>query len=419
MRVSGEAIDFANCIDKDRLWSFLMRLAEYGEIEGGGVDRQALTETDTAAKNIVCDWAASEEFAVFQDEAANLFVRFEGRDHEAEPVLIGSHLDTQPTGGKFDGAYGVVAGYEVLMALKDFGKTPKRPIEIAAWTNEEGSRFLPGATGSSAFAGVRDLETMTRGQTTDGKSVADELQNSIAQTRAKMRPMAAQGAAAHLEAHIEQGPILEEGNLQIGVVTGIQGVRRIKVEIAGETAHAGTTPHAMRKDALEAAVRIMAALHPLTQKPDDILRLTFGKIDVHPNSPSTVSDRAELIIDLRHPDMEHINAVTDQIRVATKKHSAPCDASVDVLSDVAPVRFPEKMISLFSDAATRSELPFRKITSGAGHDSLHLAKMCPTGMVFVPCEGGVSHNVSENATAEDLAAGARVIAAAAWTLANA
>lgn len=388
-----------------------MAVAEYGGGADGGVNRPALSDLDIAARNHLIDWASARGLTAYQDDAANLFIRLEGADASLPPLLIGSHLDSQPTGGKFDGAYGVIAGCEVLAAFQDAGIVPPRAIEAVSWTNEEGSRFLPGATGSSAFAGTRGLAKMREATTTDGKNVGALIDEVIAGTRAPTRALRA--AAGHLEVHIEQGPILERDRLRIGVVEGIQGVSRLRIIVDGEAAHAGTTPHAMRKDAVMAVTRILDALDPLTRQPDDILRLTFGKIDVEPNVPNTVPARAVVTLDLRHPQGEVIEATIAAIERAVAEHAAPCAGRVERVSDVAPVHFPEVLRGLVERCATALGEPSKRMISGAGHDSLHLAKLCPTTMIFVPCERGVSHNPAEQASPGDLATGTRVLAAAA------
>lgn len=408
----------AAAVDEQALWDLLMRVARIGGLPNGGVDRQALTATDTEAKNFVVDWAAAHDLSSFQDEAANLFVRMEGSDPQAAPVLLGSHLDSQPTGGKFDGAYGVMAGLEVLRAIRMLGLRPRRSIEVVAWTNEEGSRFLPGATGSSAFAGTRRLDDMIQAGTTDGTRVADDLRASIEATRATRRPIGAIRPAAYLEAHIEQGPILEQEDIPIGIVEGIQGVRRIAIELTGETAHAGTMPHRLRKDALAAATRIMSALQPLTMRDEDVLRLTFGRLQVWPNSPNTVPGRVELVIDLRHPLESEIEAVSKRISETVAAEAPPCRAEVRTVSTVPPVHFDAAIRSRLTRASDAAGYRSRPITSGAGHDALHLARVCTTGMIFVPCRDGVSHHESESATSGQLVAGARVLAATAWELAE-
>lgn len=408
----------AAAIDTQALWDLLMRVAEIGGLPNGGVNRQALTVADTEAKNFVIDWAAAHALSSFQDEAGNLYVRLDGSDAQAPPVFLGSHLDSQPTGGKFDGAYGVVAGLEVLRALKALGLTPRRSIEVVAWTNEEGSRFLPGATGSSAFAGSRSLDDMVGADTTDGTKVADDLRASIDATRAPRRSMSTVRPAAYLEAHIEQGPILESEGIPIGIVEGIQGVCRIAIEIVGETAHAGTMPHRMRKDALAAATRVMSALQPLTNAGDDILRMTFGRLQVWPNSPNTVPGKVDLIVDLRHPMQSEIDAVTARINEVVAQEVAPCRGAARIVSTVSPVHFDSAIRARLKRACDVVGHASRSIISGAGHDALHLARICTTGMLFVPCRNGVSHHESESATPEQLVAGARVLAAAAWDLAQ-
>jgi N-carbamoyl-L-amino-acid hydrolase len=408
----------AAAIDAQALWDLLMRVGRIGGLPNGGVNRQALTPADTEAKNFLIGWADGHALKAFQDEAANLYFRLEGTDPREAPVLLGSHLDSQPTGGKFDGAYGVIAGLEVLRTIRALDLRPHRSIEVVAWTNEEGSRFLPGATGSSAFAGTRQLEAMIQAETTDGTKVANDLRASIDATRAPRRPMAAIRPAAYLEAHIEQGPILEREGIPIGIVEGIQGVRRIAIELVGETAHAGTMPHRMRKDALAAATRIMSALQPLTTSDGDVLRLTFGRLQVWPNSPNTVPGRVDLVIDLRHPLQSEIEAVSARIQEVVATESPPCRGEVRIVSSVPPVHFDADIRSRLARASDAVGYASKPIISGAGHDALHLARVCTTGMIFVPCRDGVSHHESESATPDQLLAGARVLAAAAWELAE-
>lgn len=408
----------AQAVSEARIWSWVMGLGAIGGMPNGGVNRQALTELDTQAKNHIAAWAGTRDLSVFQDEAANFYVRLEGSDSEASPVMIGSHLDSQPTGGKFDGAYGVVAGLEVLCAIQSLGWVPRRSIEVVSWTNEEGSRFQPGATGSSAFAGTRDLESMLDAVTVDGTKVVQDLHRSIDGTQAERRPMASVRPFAFLEAHIEQGPVLEARNLPIGIVTGVQGIRRMKLEFHGKTAHAGTTPHRLRSDAMVAATKVMFRLQPLAEQEDDVLRLTFGRIEVLPNSPNTVPNLVRITADLRHPDEGTLDAVTARIAEVMSSADLGCEATMETLSRVAPTHFSPDVIELLEQCAHAAGFANSRIVSGAGHDSVHLAKICPTGMVFVPCKDGVSHHESEFANAAQLAAGVQVLAAAAWELAN-
>ena len=414
--IGEQAKKVAAHVDSARQWQLLMDVATYGARQDGGVDRPALSDHDVAARNHLVDWATARGLAVYQDDAANLFIRLEGRNPDLPPLLMGSHLDSQPTGGKFDGAYGVIAACEVLAAMQDAGIHPERPVEAVSWTNEEGSRFLPGATGSSAFAGSRDLADMRARQTVDGCHVGEEIDKVIAATRASRRPLAGAGAFAHLEAHIEQGPILEREKTRIGIVEGIQGVMRLRITIDGEAAHAGTTPHALRKDAVVAMAKVISALDPLTREAEDVLRLTFGRIEVQPNVPNTVPESAILTIDLRHPSAAELERVYALIEEAAVRHAAPCSARVERISKVDPVSFPEHVLAAIQASAAALGEPARRMVSGAGHDSLHLARICPTGMVFVPCERGISHNPLEAASLDDLATGTRVLAATAMTI---
>lgn len=284
--------------------------------------------------------------------------------------------------------------------------------------NEEGSRFLPGAAGSSVFAGSRSLAEVAAvaiGETTVGAEIAA----SRSATGAIDRPMAQTRPFAYLEPHIEQGPVLEMEGLPIGVVTGIQGVRRLLVEIRGTTAHAGTAPLRTRRDAFVSAVRVAGELHRIASDDEDVLRFTVGRFDLLPGSPNTVPDLARFTIDLRHPELDVLDAVTAQIVAAVREHAGPCDGEATVLSTVAPTVFPPDVQQLLARSAEALHLPYRHIVSGAGHDAAHLARICPTGMVFVPCRGGVSHHESEYATPEQLAAGTRVTAHAVAVLAEA
>jgi N-carbamoyl-L-amino-acid hydrolase len=405
-------------VETDRQWSLLMSLARIGGLQNGGVDRQALTDLDTEAKNMLGDWARARGLSVWQDPAANFFIRLEGTDPSAAPVMIGSHLDSQPTGGKFDGAYGVVAGLEFVESVLASGAKPTRPIEVVSWMNEEGSRFSPGASGSSAFAGTRDASTWMPATTADGKPVRQELERSISRTNATMRPLGSPRPYAFIEAHIEQGPVLDRDGLAACAVDGIQGMRRIAVEFVGRTAHAGTTPHRLRHDALVAATRFMSFCERLTEAGGESLRLTVGRIESYPNSPNTVPGRVALTIDLRHPEESELARLTELIAAGAGAGEAGCGGSARVISSVAPTRFAPNLVGLLEDSARSAGLPVRRMISGAGHDSIHLSKICPTAMIFVRCKDGISHHESESATADDLSVGTRILARACWMLAN-
>ena len=292
----------AAAIDQERLWRRHMAMAEIGKIPGGGVSRQALSGDDIRARALLLEWAGARGYRPAVDDIANLFIRRPGRDPDAAPVVAGSHMDSQPAGGRFDGIFGVLAGLEALEALDDAGIATERPIDVVAWTNEEGGRFAPGAMGSAVFAGHMRLEDCLGLTDAAGIRLADALAETLAATPEMPRRPFAFPIAAYLEPHIEQGPQLEATGNQIGVVTGIQGARWYVVEVEGEPGHAGTAPLRGRKDAVRAAVAIIAALQELMHDATDVLRFTVGRIEVFPNSPNTVPARVTFSIDFRHPD---------------------------------------------------------------------------------------------------------------------
>lgn len=405
-------------VSEDRLWKLLMDVAAYGATEKGGVNRQALSEEDTAAKLHVIRWAAERGFQTFQDDIGNLFVRRDGTDSDLAPVMTGSHLDSQPTGGKFDGAYGVLAGLEALDALNEAGVQTRRPIEVVAWTNEEGSRFSPGAIGSAFFAGHSTLESVLDNVDAEGTVLRDALAETLAATDAPFRAQGSVTPHAYIETHIEQGPVLESKDLQIGVVSSIQGICHLDVIITGEEAHAGTTPRRSRKDALAAAIGIVAALQELTADEDDTIRFTVGRCEVSPGSPNTVPGRVHFTIDLRHPDVAVIQSLQVQIRKIAAEKAAPCSVEVRDNLYVAPTIFEPTVIGAIRDSARALGYEYLDMPSGAGHDAMHLNPICSAGMIFVPCLNGVSHNEAESAKPEDLAAGARILADTLAALAN-
>ncbi|MCW5747778.1 MAG: Zn-dependent hydrolase [Alphaproteobacteria bacterium] len=406
-------------VREDRLWRRHLDMAKLGGTARGGVNRQALSPEDAAARNQLMAWARARGFSVSTDAIGNLFVRRAGSDATARPVLSGSHMDSQPTGGRFDGMYGVLAAFEALEALEDAGIATRRPVEAVAWTNEEGSRFQPGAMGSAVFAGHYTLDAMLDVKDWKGVVLRDALTETLAAAPAPGRGERPGFALdGYVEAHIEQGPRLEDAKTTIGVVTGIQGSRRFVVDIVGEEAHAGTTPRAARKDAFVAAVAIAGAMQEATRDADDTLRFTIGRVDVLPGSPNTVPGRVSFTIDMRHPDMEVLDAHEARLRAIVATGAAPCSAGIERVTSVAPTVFDPAVIDLVRDAARRQGLSHMDMPSGAGHDAMHIAALCPTGMIFVPCERGISHNEIENATPADLAAGARVLVEALLRLAN-
>jgi N-carbamoyl-L-amino-acid hydrolase len=397
-------------VRQDRLWQHHLEIASIGATGRGGVNRQALTPEDTEARLRLLGWAAGRDFSTSVDAIGNVFIRRAGEDASAIPVVAGSHLDTQPTGGNFDGVYGVLAAFEVLEAAADVGFVSTRPLEAVVWTNEEGARFQPTTMGSAVFAGALPLETALATCDPAGISVAQALAESmerlaIPQPRAFRFPM-----AAYLEAHIEQGPSLEATHHTIGIVSGIQGLRWFRVEVTGTEAHAGTTPRRSRKDAFVAAVRMITALQALMYDADDTVRFTVGRFEVTPNSPNTVPGRVLFTIDLRHPSAEVLSRLGDQIDAACRAQANGCGVTVTETLSSPPVVFDPAIRDLLRQAAARQALPHLEMVSGATHDAKYMADLYPSGMLFVPCQGGISHNEAESATPSDLAAGTRVLA---------
>ena len=409
----------ANAVREDRLWQRHVDMAKLGGTPKGGVNRQALSAEDAAARNLLAGWARARGFSLSTDAIGNLFVRREGTYATATPVMSGSHMDSQPTGGRFDGMYGVLAAFEALEALEDSGVATRRPVVAVAWTNEEGSRFQPGAMGSAVFAGHNKLDEMLLVKDWKGVVLKDALAETLAAAPAPMREGKPGFALdSYVEVHIEQGPRLENEKTTIGVVTAIQGSRRYIVEVAGEEAHAGTTPRAARKDAFRSALGIAAAMYEATTDAEDTLRFTIGRVDVSPGSPNTVPGKASFTIDMRHPRDAMLDLHEKKLHEILLSKVAPCTATIERVTKVAPTDFDPKVIDLVRAKATALELSNMDMPSGAGHDAMHIAKLCPAGMIFVPCERGISHNEIENATPSDLAAGTRVLVEVLEALAN-
>lgn len=398
-------------VDTERLWRMHEEMATFGAIPGPGVNRQAFSDEDIAARKALMALLAPREFEIFVDDIANIFIRRRGRKDNLPPLMTGSHMDSQPSGGRFDGIYGVLAGLEVLFALEDAGLETDHPIEVVAWSNEEGSRFAPGAMGSMVYTGERNLESLLDVIDRNGIALRDALPATLAATPdAQVRDFETP-VAAYIEAHIEQGPLLEEAEKIIGVVDGIQGTRWFSVDVQGESAHAGTTPVASRKDALQAAISIIGTLNALVAKEPDDLRFTVGRFDVSPNTPNSVAESVSFSVDIRHPDATVISNLGDTVLELCSVQIGGCDVKVTERFSCPPNLFSSAIVQAVDEAAVKLGASHMNITSGAFHDALFMTEICPTGMIFVPCEGGVSHNPQENAKPEDLAVGTKVLLA--------
>jgi beta-ureidopropionase / N-carbamoyl-L-amino-acid hydrolase len=397
-------------VDGERLWASLMELARIGATAKGGVCRLAASDLDGEARRLFIRWCEEAGCTVTIDRIGNIFARRPGRNPELPTVMAGSHLDTQPTGGRFDGAYGVMAGLEVVRSLNDLGYETEAPIEIVAWTNEEGSRFSPAMVGSGVFAGVFGLEQAlaTRDNNTAGLTLGGELE------RIGFAGPAAVGGrpvAAYFEAHIEQGPILEAAGLPIGIVSGAQGQRWYEIAVTGQEAHAGPTPMPRRRDALVGAARMIDAVNKIGHAHAPHACATVGFVEVSPNSRNTIPGRVFFTVDFRHPEDAVLSAMDRDLRAACAAAAATqsLEVAVEEFWYFPPTPFDPRLVGAVREAAMAQGYPHQDIISGAGHDAVYLARVTPAAMIFVPCIGGISHNEIEDANPADLTAGCNVL----------
>lgn len=382
-----------------------MELARIGATPKGGVRRVTLTPADREGRERFAGWCREAGLEMRVDAIGNMFARRRGADDSAPPVVMGSHLDTQPNGGKFDGAYGVMAGLEAMRALNDADVRTRAPLEVACWTNEEGSRFVPTLMGSGVFTGVHALEDVLGNKDADGITVGEALESLG--YRGDARP---HRIAAYFEAHIEQGPVLEDTKTTIGVVQGALGQRWFDVLITGQDAHAGPTPMHLRKDALLAAAQLTLEVNRIaTGFP--MARGTVGHLQVRPNSRNVIPGEVRMTVDLRNASDDALLEMKRALEKAAHGIARDRRVSIDVAEVVyfPPSQFAPELVARVRAAAGKLGLSHRDIVSGAAHDAVYLSRVAPTAMVFVPCEGGISHNEMENAKPEDLAAGCRVM----------
>lgn len=386
-----------------------MDMARIGRTANGGSCRLTLTDDDVAGRRLFMRWCEEAGCQVYTDEVGNIFARRAGTDCAAPPVLCGSHLDTQPLGGRFDGVYGVLAGLEALRTFNALGIATRHPIEVVAWTNEEGSRFTPGVLGSAVYAGLADLAfARARPCLKTGVTLGEELDRSGFSNT----PLYRDRPLAYYEAHIEQGPVLEAAAVPLGAVTGVQGLYEYDVALEGFESHAGTTPMKVRRDALACAAGIIAAIVELGRKSDDATRLTVGHISCRPNSPSTIPGHVAFSVDLRHPDLERLDALAEQVDAICRSHAQAENIGLHIARVAAykPIQFNPDCIDRVRRASADLGFPSQDICSGAGHDAVNLSYVAPSAMIFVPCKNGLSHNEQEYAEPRHLAQGASVLA---------
>ncbi len=399
-------------INGPRLWDSLMELAQIGATPKGGVCRLTLTDLDKQGRDLVSRWAREAGMTVTIDKIGNGFLRRPGRNNSLPPVMTGSHIDTQPTGGKFDGNYGVLAGLEVVRTLNDACITTEAPIEVAWWTNEEGSRFVPVMMGSGVFAKAFTLEHAYAASDAEGKTVRGELERIgyIGDEEPGDHPI-----GSYFETHIEQGPVLEDHGKTIGVVTGVLGIRWYDCVVTGMEAHAGPTPMALRRDALQVAAVLMqevvacAHRHPPGGKGHG--RGTVGMVDVFPNSRNVIPGRVKFSIDLRNASDALCEAMDADIRAVAARLSAESGLPIEITQVSAyPAQvFHDDCIGAVARAAERLGYSNMPAVSGAGHDAVYMARLAPAGMIFIPCKDGISHNEIESAEPEHISAGCNVL----------
>jgi len=395
-------------VDGERLWRSLMDLAQIGATPKGGVCRLALSDLDGEARRRFLRWCEAAGCAVAVDAIGNIFARRPGRRAELAPVLAGSHLDSQPTGGKFDGAYGVMAALEVLRTLNDHRIETEAPVEIVAWTNEEGSRFQPVMMGSGVYVGAHDLASTLAQRDQDGVTVGEALARIGFAGDARLF---GQPAGAYFEAHIEQGPVLEDADVVIGVVTGALGLRWFDVIASGQDAHAGTTPLARRRDAMLAAAQVIVELDRIAREHPPSGRATVGAMTVAPNSRNVIAGQVSFTVDLRHSDEAALAAIEEAFRRACAAIGAARGVSFTIkqVSAYPVTQFDPGAIAAVRVGAAALGISHMDIVSGAGHDAVNMAGHAPTAMIFVPCAGGISHNEREAAEPDHLEAGCNVL----------
>lgn len=396
-------------IDAERFFDHHAQLAEIGRTPKGGVNRQALSDSDRDAHALVLSWFDDERYSIGADAVGNIFVTRTGSEAGAASVMSGSHLDSQPTGGRYDGALGVLAAAEVLLSLDDAGIETRRPLQLAIWMNEEGGRFSPVTMGSSVYAGKLAPESALASTDADGNRFRDCLAGYLLELGlgAAMAGMPYPGA--YVELHIEQGPVLEREGLAVGVVSGIQGVRQYAVEVLGAEAHAGTMPLALRQDAFVAARRLIRDIEREIDTTDPLVRFTVGRCRVEPDAPNTVPGRVLFTIDMRHPDPEVLRRYDAMIGGHCCRAAPGIRTSLERLMAAAPVTFDEWIANAIEEAITGFGHDSISLLSGATHDAANMARVCPTGMIFVPSRGGISHREDEFTSDDEMLSGTAVL----------
>ncbi len=395
-------------IDSARLWKSLEEISVFGETPAGGLHRLAASTEDGQARDYVVAAARELGCTVRIDALGNTFMRRSGTDPSAKAILIGSHLDSQPLGGKYDGIYGVMAGLELLRVLHESNMQTKHPIEVAVWTNEEGARFAPAMMGAAYFAGKFTAEELLSRKDVDGIELGKSLTEIGYAGTDDISPVEHK---AYFEIHIEQGPILQDENLQIGVVTLVQGMRWFRIGITGQAGHTGTYPMETRRDALVAASHLVKAVQQIGLGQPQTGRATVGHLVVTPNSPNVIPGHVELMVEFRNPEVAVLDVMTASLNQALTeietKHGVEVVSKQEL--DSATIDFTPELIEIVEQAALACGKTSKRMISGAGHDACQLSAVMPTTMIFIPCDKGISHAENEAITQEWAADGAQVL----------
>lgn len=396
-------------VNAERLQQRLHQLGEIGALAGGGVSRLALTEADGQGRDLVVGWMKQLGLEVAVDPIGNVVATLSG-ETDKPAVMMGSHIDTVTTAGIFDGNLGVLAGLEVIETLLDAGLTPKRPLSVAFFTNEEGSRFAPDMMGSAVFTNALKLETALQTKGIDGETVADELARIGYQGTAAFPPVS-EAVAAYIELHVEQGPVLDEQGIDIGVVEGVQGISWKEYTLHGTSNHAGTTPMAYRQDAGLVAAKITTYAHQIAQSMAPNQLATVGSLELKPNLVNVIANFARFTVDLRNCDETELQKAEAQLQEYIYRQAEEHGVRVEerVLARFAPVVFDPQLVAKIEQQATENGLSTKRLFSGAGHDAQMFAPHCPTAMIFVPSQNGISHNIKEYTSPEQVTRGADVL----------
>lgn len=402
-------------INIERLWDSLMTHGKIGGLENGGVCREALTSVDIEGRDTFVRWCQEAGMTVGTDALGTIYATRAGTDDSLEPLAIGSHLDTQPTGGKFDGILGVLGGLEVVRALNDAGHQTRRPITIIDWTNEEGSRFPPPMIASGVYAGVISMDDVASLKDAEGISFNDALLDS---GYCGDELVGARRFSSYLELHIEQGPVLENAGIEIGIVNGAQAMSWNRISVHGQEAHAGPTPMPIRLDAMASAVRLISTCFDLANSIEDA-RATVGIIEAQPASHNTIPHTVEFTLDMRHPDDDTLKNMLAELETKMQQErNMGFMVQREQFGSAAAVKFDRNCVDVVRQAVAELDYSHLELTSGAGHDAVYVSKVVPTAMIFIPCEGGISHNPIENISPDQARAGAEVLLGAALRLAD-